>query len=110
MKSIKTYSQQIERLKAALETADTVVIGAGAGLSTSAGFVYTGERFERYFQTSPKNMGSKICTLAAFSPMAPRRSIGPIGAAISLSIGIWPRPSRSIRTCWSWQRTKTILC
>lgn len=28
MKSIKTYSQQIERLKAALETADTVVIGA----------------------------------------------------------------------------------
>ena len=28
---------------------DNVVIGAGAGLSTSAGFVYTGERFEKYF-------------------------------------------------------------
>lgn len=39
MKSTKTYSQQIERLKSALETADAIVIGAGAGLSTSAGFV-----------------------------------------------------------------------
>jgi NAD-dependent SIR2 family protein deacetylase len=26
------------------------VIGAGAGLSTSAGFIYTGERFQKYFQ------------------------------------------------------------
>ena len=32
-----------------LAGADAVVIGAGAGLSTSAGFVYTGERFEKYF-------------------------------------------------------------
>ena len=40
---------QIERLKQALETADAVLIGAGAGLSTSAGLTYSGERFERYF-------------------------------------------------------------
>ena len=39
----------IDRLREALDKADTVVIGAGAGLSTSAGFVYTGERFDRYF-------------------------------------------------------------
>lgn len=32
-----------------LEQADAVIIGAGAGLSTSAGFVYSGERFEKYF-------------------------------------------------------------
>ena len=38
----------IGRLKAALDEAETVVIGAGAGLSTSAGFIYTGERFEKY--------------------------------------------------------------
>ena len=31
------------------EEADAVVIGAGAGLSTSAGFVYNGERFEKHF-------------------------------------------------------------
>ncbi len=30
MKSTEIYSQQIKRLKAALDTADTVVIGAGA--------------------------------------------------------------------------------
>ncbi len=41
--------EQIDRLKKELEMADAVVIGAGSGLSTSAGFTYRGERFERYF-------------------------------------------------------------
>lgn len=45
----KSYSSEIERLKEELKAADAVVIGAGAGLSTSAGFVYTGERFQQYF-------------------------------------------------------------
>ena len=40
---------QIEKLKEALETSDAVLVGAGAGLSVSAGFSYAGERFERYF-------------------------------------------------------------
>ena len=40
---------EIDRLRAALDHADAVVIGAGAGLSTSAGFTYDGERFEKYF-------------------------------------------------------------
>ncbi len=39
----------LRRLKAALDDADAIVIGAGAGLSTSAGFTYSGERFDRYF-------------------------------------------------------------
>lgn len=39
----------IERLKRELKTADAVLIGAGAGLSASAGFVYTGERFSQNF-------------------------------------------------------------
>lgn len=29
--------------------ADAIIIGAGAGFSTSAGFVYNGEKFEKYF-------------------------------------------------------------
>ena len=41
------YSVQIKDLQTALSEADTVIIGAGAGLSTSAGFVYTGERFKK---------------------------------------------------------------
>ena len=44
-----TSEEQISRLKSELEAAEVVVIGAGAGLSTSAGFTYSGERFEKYF-------------------------------------------------------------
>ena len=39
----------VDKLRSALAQADTVIIGAGAGLSTSAGFVYTGERFRENF-------------------------------------------------------------
>ena len=42
-------SAQVEQLRKALDDADTVILGAGAGLSTAAGFVYGGERFQRYF-------------------------------------------------------------
>lgn len=48
-KSIGNYSENIKRLRDALDTAETVVIGAGAGLSTAAGFTYSGERFKKYF-------------------------------------------------------------
>ena len=40
----------INKLKKALDEADAVIVGAGAGLSTSAGFTYAGERFEKYFR------------------------------------------------------------
>ena len=40
----------VNKLREAIKNADAVVIGAGAGLSTSAGFIYTGERFETYFR------------------------------------------------------------
>ncbi len=49
MKSTLNYSEQINKLKTALDNAEAVLIGAGAGLSTSAGFTYGGERFFRYF-------------------------------------------------------------
>ncbi|MFR5903174.1 MAG: SIR2 family NAD-dependent protein deacylase [Neglectibacter timonensis] len=39
----------MEKLKYEIKTADAIVIGAGAGLSASAGFTYTGERFEKFF-------------------------------------------------------------
>ena len=40
----------VNKLRKALQEAETIVIGAGAGLSTSAGFRYSGDRFERYFK------------------------------------------------------------
>lgn len=41
--------EKIQILKQKIKEADAVVIGAGAGLSTAAGFTYSGERFDRYF-------------------------------------------------------------
>ncbi len=49
MKSTSVCCDNIVRLKQELDTADAVVIGAGSGLSTSAGFTYSGERFQKYF-------------------------------------------------------------
>ena len=48
-KSTLTSSEAVDRLRELLRDCDAVVVGAGAGLSTSAGFTYDGERFERYF-------------------------------------------------------------
>ena len=42
-------AERISGLKKEIETAEAVIIGAGAGLSTSAGFTYSGERFHKYF-------------------------------------------------------------
>ena len=44
-----TREANIARLKKEIKTADAIAIGAGAGLSTSAGLTYSGERFEKYF-------------------------------------------------------------
>ena len=44
-----TRRENLDRLKKEIESADAIVIGAGAGLSTAAGFTYTGERFEKWF-------------------------------------------------------------
>jgi NAD-dependent SIR2 family protein deacetylase len=45
----ETGADELRRLGDALAQADAVVVGAGAGLSTSAGFIYSGERFQKYF-------------------------------------------------------------
>lgn len=52
--STENYHEQIDRLKNEIESADAIVIGAGAGMSTSAGFTYDGERFDRYFHDFAK--------------------------------------------------------
>jgi NAD-dependent SIR2 family protein deacetylase len=49
-KNAGTDAAKLERLRNEIDHADAIVIGAGAGLSTSAGFVYAGERFQKYFQ------------------------------------------------------------
>ena len=67
-KSTGNYSDEIKRLKKAIEEADAVVIGAGAGLSTSAGFVYSDERFEKHFSDFGKKYGFKDMYSGGFYP------------------------------------------
>ena len=69
-KSTPDYSAQIKNLQAALREADAVVIGAGAGLSTSAGFTYDGERFEKYFSDFYARYGFSDMYSGGFYPYA----------------------------------------
>lgn len=55
--STVSYSEQINRLKNEIKNADAIVIGVGAGMSTSAGLTYDGERFEKYFSDFHKKYG-----------------------------------------------------
>ena len=59
---------QIEALGQALEAADAVIIGAGAGLSASAGLTYDGERFERYFSDFQAKYGIRDMYSGGFYP------------------------------------------
>lgn len=50
MKYTTDYLSKIEYAVNYLENADAVLIGAGAGLSTAAGYEYSGKRFQENFQ------------------------------------------------------------
>ena len=67
-KSTENISDNIEKLKEKIRTADAVVIGAGAGLSTAAGFTYSGERFEKYFSDFRKKYGFEDMYSGGFHP------------------------------------------
>lgn len=67
-KSTETYSAKIERLKRTLDEADAIVIGAGAGLSTSAGLTYSGERFEKHFGDFIEKYGIRDMYSGGFYP------------------------------------------
>ena len=59
---------QINRLKNEIKNADAIVIGAGAGMSTSAGLTYDGERFEKYFPDFHKKYGISDMYSGGFYP------------------------------------------
>lgn len=60
--------ENITKLRKALKEADAVVIGAGAGLSTSAGFTYSGERFDKWFSDFGKKYGIRDMYSGGFYP------------------------------------------
>jgi len=51
------FEENVSKLQWELDKADAVIIGAGAGMSTAAGFIYTGARFDRYFSDFSKKYG-----------------------------------------------------
>ena len=61
-------TEKIEKLKRVLSEAETIVIGAGSGLSTSAGFTYSGERFEKYFSDFEVKYGFHDMYSGGFTP------------------------------------------
>lgn len=67
-KSTENCSVQIERLKNVLNNCECIIIGAGAGLSASAGFVYTKERFKRYFSDFESKYGFHDMYSGGFYP------------------------------------------
>jgi len=67
-RSTDNYSDKLSRLKDKIATVDAIVIGAGAGLSASAGFDYSGERFEKYFADFHKKYGITDMYSGGFYP------------------------------------------
>lgn len=67
-KSTEKYSDKIKKLKNEIVQADAVMIGAGSGLSTSAGFTYSGERFRKYFGDFAEKYGISDIYSGGFYP------------------------------------------
>ncbi len=60
--------KKLRELKERIREADAVLIGAGAGLSTAAGFIYSGERFDRYFGDFGRRYGFHDMYSGGFYP------------------------------------------
>ena len=66
--------EQIKRLLHEIKEADAIVIGAGAGLSTSAGLTYSGKRFEKYFYDFAQKIWNKRYVFRWFLSVSERRN------------------------------------
>jgi len=62
------HENETARLRQAVEDADAIVVGAGAGLSTAAGFTYSGERFENLFSDFIQKYGIRDMYSGGFYP------------------------------------------
>ena len=82
MNSTNANWKDIARLRETIQTAEAIIIGAGAGLSTSAGFSYSGRRFKENFPDFIAKYGFSDDTL----PPVPNRSGSSFEAVRSLSL------------------------
>ena len=68
MRYTRNYSDEIDRLKKEIASVDCIILGAGAGLSTAAGFTYSGERFEKFFSDFEAKYGFNDMYSGGFFP------------------------------------------
>ncbi len=68
MRYTRNYSDELDSLKKEIQTADAIVIGAGAGLSTAAGFTYSGDRLQEYFGDFVEKYGFRDMYSGGFYP------------------------------------------
>lgn len=65
---MKSTKNCLEKLKTAINDAEAILIGAGAGMSSSAGMDYSGERFLKYFSDFHEKYGINDMYSGGFYP------------------------------------------
>lgn len=66
----KDCLEETKRLRDELKQAETILIGAGSGLSASAGFTYSGERFQEHFGDFAEKYGIRDMYSGGFYPFS----------------------------------------
>ena len=69
-KYTKNYWEQVKEVTQLINNADSIIIGAGSGLSTAAGFTYSGKKFQDYFSDFIDVYGFHDMYSAGFYPYA----------------------------------------
>ncbi|MCM3651379.1 Sir2 silent information regulator family NAD-dependent deacetylase [Metabacillus litoralis] len=64
----ETYQTRVDKAKQAIEGADFILLGGGAGLSAAAGIVYSGKRFTENFAPFIEKYGLTDMYLSGFYP------------------------------------------
>ena len=65
---VKGYEESIKELRKAIDECDAIVIGAGSGLSTAAGYRYSGDIFDKYFGDFGQRYGIRDIYAGGFYP------------------------------------------